>query len=97
MMIPHPVISISIVMKMKPIAACFLFDAIKIGYLKANKQKIHLVLDETDFFIFRFYSDYNSNALLASPFINNSTGFSNASLTATKKPTDSRPSIILWS
>ena len=40
---------------------------------------------------------YNSNALLASPFINNSTGFSKASLTATKKPTDSRPSIILWS
>jgi hypothetical protein len=35
------------------------------------------------------------NAFLALLSINNSTGFSNASLTATKKPTDSRPSIIL--
>lgn len=40
---------------------------------------------------------YNSNAFLGFPPQSNSTGFSKASLTATKKPTDSRPSIILWS
>ncbi len=38
---------------------------------------------------------YNSNAFLGSLFNNNSIGFSKASLTATKKPTDSRPSMIL--
>ena len=40
---------------------------------------------------------YISNAFLGLLSINNSTGFSSASLTATKNPTDSRPSIILWS
>ncbi len=40
---------------------------------------------------------YNSNAFLGFPPQSNSTGFSKASLTATKNPTDSRPSIILWS
>ena len=40
---------------------------------------------------------YNSKARLTSLSINNSSGFSNASLTATRKPTDSFPSIILWS
>ena len=40
---------------------------------------------------------YNSKAFLGLLSHNNSTGFSNASLTATKKPTDSRPSMILWS
>ena len=40
---------------------------------------------------------YNSKAFLTSPFINNSVGFSKASFMATKNPTDSRPSIILWS
>ena len=37
---------------------------------------------------------YNSNAFFTLPSINNSSGFSSASFTATKKPTDSRPSII---
>lgn len=40
---------------------------------------------------------YSSNAFLGLLPHNNSTGFSKASLTATKNPTDSRPSIILWS
>lgn len=48
-------------------------------------------------FLFNIVIDYNSNAFLTSLFINNSVGFSSASLTATKKPTDSLPSIILWS
>ena len=39
-------------------------------------------------------SIYNSKAPFISLFINNSTGFSRASFTATKNPTDSRPSII---
>lgn len=37
---------------------------------------------------------YNSNAFLGLLSHNNSTGFSKASLTATKNPTDSRPSMI---
>lgn len=42
-------------------------------------------------------SIYNSKAPFTSPFINNSTGFSRASFTATKNPTDSRPSMMRWS
>src|SRR5690606_14098382 len=40
---------------------------------------------------------YNSNALVGLLSIKSSTGFSNASFTATKNPTDSLPSIIRWS
>jgi len=40
---------------------------------------------------------YISKAFLTLLSINNSSGFSKASLTATKNPTDSFPSIILWS
>ena len=49
-----------------------------------------------DFNIYKLkYIDYISSAFVGLLSINNSTGFSNASFTATKKPTDSRPSIIL--
>lgn len=44
-----------------------------------------------------YFKFYNSKAFLGLLSHNNSNGFSNASLTATKKPTDSRPSMILWS
>ncbi len=37
---------------------------------------------------------YNSKAAFMLPFIRISTGFSRASFTATKNPTDSRPSMI---
>ena len=48
--------------------------------------------------LYNWYSKfYNSKAFLGLLSHNNSNGFSNASLTATKNPTDSLPSIILWS
>ena len=47
-----------------------------------------LYLNESSWF-------YSSKAFLGSLPINNSTGFSKASFTATKNPTDSRPSTIL--
>ncbi len=46
------------------------------------------------FKIASYGNDYNSNAFLGLPPIKISVGFSSASFTATKKPTDSRPSII---
>ena len=46
---------------------------------------------------FILYPCYNSRAFLGSLSIRISTGFSRASLTATRNPTDSRPSIIRWS
>ena len=45
--------------------------------------------------VYYFNKNYISNAFLTSLFISSSSGLSNASLTATKKPTDSLPSIIL--
>ena len=44
-----------------------------------------------------YFKFYNSKAFLGLLSHNNSNGFSSASLTATRKPTDSRPSMILWS
>ena len=95
--IRQPVISINIVMKIKPIAACFLFDAINSILLVGQINKKSRLISQTGFYYIEIKLFYNSNAFLALPPINNSNGFSKASFTATKKPTDSRPSIILWS
>ena len=68
-------------------------------YLKINKTSLkHVITKRPNYnilvFLLFYIENYNSNAFCTLLFINNSTGFSNASFTATKKPTDSLPSII---
>ena len=98
--IPQPVISINMVINIKPMAACFLFCFIFRKCI-TKKRKIPNSFRIWDLNIKAPYprrkKHYNSNAFLGFPFIRISTGFSNASFTATRKPTDSLPSIILWS
>jgi len=62
----------------------------QLGSKRKPEAKIPRVLYNYEWFL-----NYNSNAFLTLLSINNVMGSSSASFTATKNPTDSRPSITL--
>ena len=78
---------------MKPTAACFL-DFFIAKFCDCKVKKNPKLFWNLGLYTWNLLY-YNSNAFFTLPPIKISAGFSNASFTATKNPTDSRPSMIL--